>query len=361
MKKVLIIEDQSPHLTDMKAEFSRFGDFFEVFPEHDNDMEYSLNNKGHLIDTLLGAAGNSKFEEVTQFYQDIDLFIIDVTLYASRNDRTGVDFLNFLQRSNYRFRKFNFIIISQHNLENIGTIEAEFSTNRQYVSKNTWGTLFPKEVVAKAIDLLKLSPTITTEHTPGHAEPNGGEQSYVAARRTIWDNQLWINLPDTIEKNIIHRFNLLIFYIAIFATGIFAFSGLVSETYHLINKMIAAEHDLPTKILEYVEHIFLFLLPLFIVFSFMSYYRLTMEIKLTGGNAKNINHEGAMKSLNNSKFILLSSLLSFTIIKIIQIIFISETTVPLREYIAYGVFLSILILFILLQHRHTNLKDEPVK
>ncbi|HRH48286.1 MAG TPA: hypothetical protein PLP23_06030 [Panacibacter sp.] len=340
-KKVLIIEDQGEIFSRIMKAYEQNQSQFEVFPKLKNGIDSTYNNWGHLMDTIR----KREFDKIltSEFYKDVDLFVVDLTLLHVKSvDRIGVEFLNHLYDSNYRMGEFKFIICTRYIKEHIGNLKLEFNQDKQYVYKPTSGkSRFPEEVVEKSVELLKLH-SIKTESPK--------------KKLKFWETEFWEELPKGIEKNFIHRILLAIFYCLILATAIYALVGICWETIHKVHDIFTTEIK-ATEFLKYVEDMFLFTLPLFIVFSFVSYYKSTIAIKLTGGDTRDIDHDGAMKSLNNSKFILLSSLLSFTIIKIVDNLF-EDVEISIDRLVSYGALLIILMVYILLQHRNAHDKKE---
>lgn len=343
---VLIIEDLDEYFIPLKAEFDKHSKYFVTYPQNQNDTDFDFNNKGHLID-ILTRPNQQGFKGLVDYYPLIDLFIVDATLYASKEDRIGIEFLNYLRDINYRNCEFKFIIVSRHKISQLGAIKLPFDSQKQFVSKHKFGDGFAAEVVNQSYRLCEIN------------RPFESGQKI----KPFFSKNWWILLPDFIERHFIHRFNLLLFYLIIFSTGLFALVGVLYDTYAQIKQLIdllshnshsseqIGAHQQATLLLEYVEHIFLYLLPLFIVFSFLSYYKSTIEINLTGGMPSDVDHDGAMKSLNNSKLILLSSLLSFIIIKIIEKIF-EENQISFYSLFSYFVFLVVLITYYIFQSRH---------
>lgn len=341
IKKVLIIEDQGEIFTRIKKAFEQHQSQFEVFPKVKNSTDSNYNNWGHLMDSIR----KREFESIitSEYYKDVDLFVVDLTLLNVKStDRIGVEFLNYLYDTNYRKGEFKFIICTRYIKEHIGNLKLEFNQDKQYVYKPTSGkSRFQDQVVEKSLALLDLQSVKIA---------NAGK------KLKFWETDSWDELPKGIENNFLHRILLAIFYCLILATSIYALVGICWETVHKVHDIFTAEIK-ATEFLKYVEDMFLYTLPLFIVFSFVSYYKSTIAIKLTGGDTRDIDHDGAMKSLNNSKFILLSSLLSFTIIKIIDNLF-EDSEISIDKLVSYGALLIILMVYILLQHRNNHDKKE---
>jgi len=335
MKKILIIEDESPHFIQIRDALGKFHNTFEIHPSKNNDTDNDLDNRGYLMDVII-KNDPTTFDLIVNHYKDIDLFIVDVSLVSRvSSDKIGIDFLNFLKQKNYRLGNYKILITSRHNSDSLGNLNFDFDPDINYVSKSRWEDLFPNEIVRCVKRLFDLDVSASNVIINESSDSS-----------KFYKKEWWITLPEKIEKHLINRFILFVYYIILFATGFYAIWGTISQTIHVIfdNK----DNDTATKYLEYVEHIYLYFLPLFIVFSFLSYYKSTIEIKLTGGNIYDIDHKGAMKSLENSKQILLSSILTFTIINIIQKVFIDGIT-NIVSLISYGIFLIILMTYSIFQ------------
>ena len=338
MKNILIIEDESAHFDKMKDVFNGLNVTFKIYPEINNDKETNLNNRGYMMDMIIKnkSEDNLIFESIVENYSNIDLFIVDAVL-ANRvsQDRKGIEFLNYLQQINYRFGNYQFIITSGHNYEKLGNMNFDFNPELNYVSKAKWGNFFPREILKLSLKLLNINNDSVNQIN------NTGIQLL-----KFYDKDEWITLTDKIEKHAINRIILVVTYIIVITTSIYAFWEILNDTIHVFFKAKASVTDY----LEYVEHIYLFILPLFIVLSFLLYYKSTIEIKLTGGYPDDIDHKGALNLLENSKQILFSSILTFTIIKIIEKVFVDNMT-NLINLITYGIILLILMFFTIFQHK----------
>lgn len=107
-------------------------------------------------------------------------------------------------------------------------------------------------------------------------------------------------------------------------------------------------------ILFFAEHLFLYFLPVFILFGFLNYYLFDLQRSLL--QSPNAPDSRAEKSLHFSKKLFFSSVLSYTTIKIIEKLFFnqSKTAVNNTEFIPIGLFFLILIIFVLIQHTHKH-------
>lgn len=103
-------------------------------------------------------------------------------------------------------------------------------------------------------------------------------------------------------------------------------------------------------VLEFSEHIFLYFLPIFILFGLLNYYKLEWRRLIDGTNKPNPN---AQNSLNLSKKLFFSSILSYTSLKIIENLFFKYDDKVQNQMIYIGIFFLMLIAFVLIQH-HQN-------
>src|SRR3972149_10864434 len=118
-----------------------------------------------------------------------------------------------------------------------------------------------------------------------------------------------------------------------------------------------ANEDFPF-ILTFAEHLFLYFLPIFVLFGFLKYYQFDLRRYLT--DAKNDPDKRAEEQLELSKELFFSSVLSFSAIKIIEKLFFRyEEVKDYTQLIAIGTFFLLLAIFVLFQHslkRHNNIK-----
>lgn len=102
-------------------------------------------------------------------------------------------------------------------------------------------------------------------------------------------------------------------------------------------------------ILNFSEHLFLYFLPIFILFGLLNYYDLEWKRLIDKTNKPNPN---AKNYLNLSKKLFFSSLLSYTSLKIIERLFFNSTEIDHFQMFYIGIFFIALIIFVLVQHSH---------
>jgi len=102
-------------------------------------------------------------------------------------------------------------------------------------------------------------------------------------------------------------------------------------------------------ILNFSEHLFLYFLPIFILFGLLNYYDLEWKRLINKTDKPN---PSAKNYLNLSKKLFFSSLLSYTSLKIIEKLFFDYTEIDHFQMFYIGVFFIALIIFALVQHSH---------
>lgn len=138
-----------------------------------------------------------------------------------------------------------------------------------------------------------------------------------------------------------------IFYLLFVVTLAYSVYGIVYED--LYCNLLCDKQKLDEFVLTFAEHIFLYLLPFSILLGFYSYYIETIHYKLNNRDSE-ISVADAKKLLDTSKTIFLSSVLSYTLIKTVQKLYY-EKHLELINVISYGVFLLVLMTFIIIYNK----------
>jgi len=99
-------------------------------------------------------------------------------------------------------------------------------------------------------------------------------------------------------------------------------------------------------ILTFSEHIFLYFLPVFILFGLMNYYKFELRTYLLNNYESSKSGE---KPLHLSKKLFFSNVLSYTSLKLIEELFFDFSKTNAMQLIAIGVFYFLLVAFVLLQ------------
>ncbi|MBK7706588.1 MAG: hypothetical protein IPJ30_12635 [Acidobacteria bacterium] len=106
-------------------------------------------------------------------------------------------------------------------------------------------------------------------------------------------------------------------------------------------------HSIDKSLLETAERIFLYLMPVFIVLGFYNYYRFTMHVVLQGRNISPANHESSVRTMDLSKTLFLSSIISFVLIKGIEELFYSSVA-NVTKLAAFRILLLMLMTYFLI-------------
>ncbi|WP_430409288.1 hypothetical protein [Kordia sp.] len=122
--------------------------------------------------------------------------------------------------------------------------------------------------------------------------------------------------------------------------------------------LVSDESTNKLKILEIAEHIFLYLIPIFILIGFYNYYKFDLRHKLIDkGIPRGVDKKAITDSIHLTKSLFLSSIISYVIIKSIEKIFFytKDSKPDLKSLISYGVFLVILMIYaVYIQKSHKH-------
>lgn len=112
-------------------------------------------------------------------------------------------------------------------------------------------------------------------------------------------------------------------------------------------------------VFQYIEHLIVYLIPLLVVLSFYSYYEANFSRVLVEGKLDLSDSEikRAKDSIMLIKSLLMTSILSYTLLKILGIMFPLDADVvtpdlDAKTLIVYGIFLILLMGFIILFNNH---------
>lgn len=128
---------------------------------------------------------------------------------------------------------------------------------------------------------------------------------------------------------------------------------------HNIVKLKSNSKDL--NVLTFIEHIFIYLLPLLIFIGLYFYFESNYKYRLLGNKDKNddeIKH--SQNALDLTKTLFISSILAYSIIKIIEKVILAEPeNMPdIITLISYGVFLVLLMGYLLFSHKLSHAKHQ---
>lgn len=172
------------------------------------------------------------------------------------------------------------------------------------------------------------------------------------------------NLRKFITVKIIDNILVYTFYILIIITSFYAACTLILDAISLISDICwkfgdkSADSKFP-YILTFSEHLFLYFLPVFILYGLLAFYQRGLS-KYTDTFAKQDSKqfENSEVALHLSKKLFFTSVLSYISLKIIEILFFNfkEDENSPTKLISIGIFFIFLIIVIIL-HTHKN-KDS---
>lgn len=162
--------------------------------------------------------------------------------------------------------------------------------------------------------------------------------------RDILDNIIG-PVKDYLDRFIDYSFCFLIFVSTAYAV--------VSIVYDLFKSFILLWNKEPhgeaeTYTLKTTEHIFLYLLPLFVILGFFQFYKMSARYFILGGHIETIDPESSSTSVNLAKTLFISSVISYVIIKVIEVLIKlneGQSNVPPLQLISFGALLIILMTY----------------
>ena len=397
MKKILIIENDISDFSSIKEIISSKVKTTKIFPLNNNESSNANDYSNFKILVRELRKNNADYEKIMKYYigeNKIDLYIVDISL-SSSDDNLGIEFLKYLYENSYLNN--NYIILSGHTfieaeMNYLKNLPFKINNDNEYVQKST----NDRKLITLIKEKLHLSDelinTESDEMSGTDAEGNNKKNNILIK---IW-KKLTINGYGSFIRRIVHQLITIFFFLLFMIALRYAFNGIwEGATYkksdnisHTINnshnKSLNVSRDMSsdtnnkTKIdkqedtindkekikkektnneknddetikLKFIEKIFLYLIPLFVLFGFYEYYRLSTGALLNEENSGEYNPENALKSLSNTKGILLATFLSFGLIKAIEIIFIQKVK-ELETLIGIGVYLIIIMSYLLISH-----------
>jgi len=339
--KILVIENETNHISAIKGTLERhLGERVKVYPQIINGKNEDFSNNNYLLGEII----NGKFNEILEHYSDIDLFIIDVYLRDTA-DEIGLLFYQHILKNVKR--EFKAIIMSNNkiNVDLLINGKAIFFSKYDKGIKN-----FPLDLVKVVRNIFPFAEKeIVDPRVVLNEELTSVNNNFYYKLHEFWE---WLrdNINRTLDKLIF-----LIFYILLLATTIFAvikiLSSMLDSIPYFSNDTVKKDVD-ETLILKTSEHIFLYLLPVFIVFGFFNYYKNNSRILLLDGIPDSNDQENSTKTMNLTKILFISSIISYVSIKVIEELFFLKTTDFLRLF-SFGSFLVLLMTyFIFLDRKH---------
>ncbi len=318
----------------------------------------------------------NEFAKILNKINNIDLFIVDIGLKGN-DDILGVKFINFLSDkwSNYNNGNYKIIVLTGFGKQSSQVKQIENTEGIEFIYKKNYGGVAYADKIAEFIDKeFKITSPQGYNKEGFFSEKRLASFSFYSDKiiSLFFIVFLAISLiyalagisSDTLQSFYSFKFKnmdekVILGHNQTVTNKILPDStlykkGKTNEDLNIFDEKEALKNKRErqkskTQILEYVEHFFLYLLPFFVILGFFNYYRLTTGVKLDGGKTSQIDHDEALKSLNTTKTILLSTLLSFTIIKILDNVLIENQT-DITSLISYGVLLVILMAYIVIQN-----------
>ncbi|MFN8244708.1 MAG: hypothetical protein U0X40_11695 [Ferruginibacter sp.] len=336
-KSILLIENTTDHFIAIKSTLeAHFKNDIQVFPKSLSDNDESFNNNNYLLGKLI----EGDFKGVLEAYKHINLYIIDVYL-LNDSDRIGLEFAKYVASN--RFDDFYIILISNTEISDqfVGSRVDKIIPFSKY---DRGVRNFPNDLAKIIKNLLKLqsreaaaAPREAAAAETPVAVTEGTAQSVTPLTITPQNTQslqyhlheIWEYIRDN-SNRLIDKFIFIGFYILLFAAMSYSLWNIVMTVWGSLIKTGVPAHlgdsgtsklEEETQILKTAEHIFLYLLPLFIIFGFFNYYQLSTRITLLGGRKETNDNENSMKAVNMTKLMFISSIVSYVVIKVIERIF----------------------------------------
>ena len=330
--KVLIIENETDHLLSIKRTLKQeFGDHMDLSPTYLGDGQHNYSYNDYLIGKLI----ERDFDGVVGHYSQVDLFIVDVFL-LNKADKTGLDFCKHLLQKvpgDYKI-----IVISNNYIPN----EISGKENKVFFfSKYEGGIHFPLDLVKVIRNIFQMdAPAVATVA----AVTIGPTTAPVTRGIAYQAHELWKYCKSSLNR-LIDKLIYISFYVLLVASVLYAVSSILFSIYKAVFHAETPDtmvNDGDTSILKTAEHIFLYLLPVFIVFGFFHYYKNHSRISLLDGVPDSNDDVNSTKTMNLTKILFVSSIISYVLIKVIEEVFVKKT-VDITRLVAFGLFLVMLM------------------
>lgn len=381
--KVFIIEDERPVINKLQKELDLIGsDIIPSFYSSEVEFKGDYYNQRDLQIIYRSPEYLIKFKEIITKVFDIDLFIVDISLESNQRDQKGIPIIHHLVDNIDIYNKGRSKIIVLSRYGDSSNMKQKFDQSKvTYISKDV-NSDYSIDVRNYIKDNFELSnENETTKNDTKSDVPQSKERTNEKKDKSFKKNlnkikkisggeiRVWFNKNFFYPANYyLDKFIIIVFGVLILGALVFALKGITSDFYNYFNIKsdsigtadLADTSENKIKILEVVEHIFIYLLPFFILLGFYNFYSSTTAVRWRGDSRTDIDFDNSIKGINTSKVILLSALLSFTLIIAIEQVFIKGET-ETKTLIAYGVFIIILMAFILLISRENKGKDNPDK
>ncbi|MBK7568308.1 MAG: hypothetical protein IPI31_10850 [Bacteroidetes bacterium] len=357
MINILIAEDNQLHYNAIvRILMNKIPKHVQIYPEiKPIDNKFNYNEMVELLQI-------KKFAEVTNSYDNIDLFIIDASLKDDR-DEIGLEYFKYLKSLPAEKGK-HFIIVSgtDEYMDKADEFHVPFISKMRHGVDESFGV----EILAKIKEIFQLD----LESTANNDNIFDSFKSYVDNYGIKYAlHKSWLYITTKIERRIVDKVILLFFYTTLTFATIFATYNILLDIFHIsfytklnetkdtneiigiapVQKTLILERTenstlKDTMILEYVEHIFLNILPIFIIFSFYTYYKTNGRIILLDGNSKLIDHDSSTRAMNVSKILFVSSIFAYVTIKTIEKVVTNQIS-TLSQMFPYAIILIILVVY----------------
>lgn len=339
--QILVLEDRKSEFDEMVSPLNKyFANHIDVFPKDgvEKDIEHFYFFREEIVQ--LG-----KFDKIVEHYKQIDLFILDVNLLDD-TDKIGANFYQYLKDVNYRNGDYKVIEVSSG--------PPEIKKYDVFPISKSENPFYYNMIVEKVSELF---PQLVAN---SHVKKQNKLVSFGSTNSGV-------NFLSKVDKGIrwsLHGIIMLSFYILLFSSVLFATwkigTGLrdlaFAEPHSATTQQneVIAESKHGMEIFEPAENIFLYLLPVFILFGFYNYYKTNTSIYLLNGNKDRINEDVSTRSMNLTKMIFISTIISYLLIKIIEQIFYGEEKLDLiyRLYASGGVLILLMTFFLLMYRKH---------
>jgi hypothetical protein len=130
-------------------------------------------------------------------------------------------------------------------------------------------------------------------------------------------------------------------------------------TLHELHKVHDSSSN--TRVFELIENLFLLFIPLFVVLGFYVYFQKSLSKHLLGGDPGSEVDDNTKKSIEVTKKLFLTSIFSFTIIKILDIFindisFLPYYTIPINIVLKVGILT--IVLLIIIWYNYSSVKSS---
>ncbi len=338
-KEKKIIPDNS-YLNDyayVKAEFKKLQATNENQKKTDDEKNVDKIKRDNFFEKLYKRFGNETIH--------YDYFIIDLELKDGTHDNLGKDFMDFLEENLYNLDSKT-IILSNSSSPPPVVVDDIFELRYNFIQKSgEW-----LEKLTQYLDLSSNTP-IDKKKTKSITKDDKIRSAIDKCFHILF---LFIILVCVclILKNIIwYDLNVSSLFNSNEILDNSSKTSLSIDNQLDIIALDSKSNDKVLDLLKFAEHIFLYLIPLFIVFGFYSYYYFDFRrilLKLPNSIDDSIN---ARNTISVTKTLFLSSILSYTIIKTIEIIYLSEGSFELEKV----VFLVLLMGYLLISHKSSSI------